>query len=219
MTNLDSILKSRDITLTTKVHLVKVMVFPVVMYGCDSWSKESWALMNWCFWTVMLEKTLESPLDCKELQPVHPKGNQSWTFIVKTDAEAPILWPPDAKIWLIWKDPDAGKIEGRRRWGRQNLRWLDASPTQGTRVWVDFPSWWWTGRPGVLWFMGSPRVGHDWATELNWYFYKYLSYFPIIELLIHFSIKVVFAVTLKPWSNLCFFIIWEWTCDLKNKVT
>ena len=73
--------------------------------------KESWALKNWCFWTVVLEQTLESPLDCKEIQPVHPKGNQSWIFIGRTDAEAetPIIWPPDAKNWLIWKDPDAGK--------------------------------------------------------------------------------------------------------------
>ena len=111
MTNLDSILKSRDITLLTKVRLVKVMVFPVVMYGCELDHKESWALKNWCFWTVVLEKTLESPLDCKEIQPVHPKGNQSWIFIGRTDAEAeaPILWPPDAKNWLMGKDPDAGK--------------------------------------------------------------------------------------------------------------
>ena len=73
--------------------------------------KENWAPKNWCFWTVVLEKTLESPLDCKEIQPVHPKGNQSWVFIERTDvkAETPILWPPDAKNWLIWKDPDAGK--------------------------------------------------------------------------------------------------------------
>ena len=73
--------------------------------------KESWAPKNWCFWTVVLEKTLEGPLDCKEFQPVHPKGNQSWIFIRRTDAEAeaPILWPPDVKSWLIWKDPDAGK--------------------------------------------------------------------------------------------------------------
>ena len=112
MTNLDSILKSRDITLPTKVCLVKAMVFPVVMYGCENWDyKESWAPKNWWFWTVVLEKTLESPLDCKEIQPVHPNGNQSWIFIGRTDAEAetPILWPPDAKNWLIWKDPDAGK--------------------------------------------------------------------------------------------------------------
>ena len=112
MTNLGSILKSRDITLPTKVRLVKAMVFPVVRYGCESWDyKESWALKNLCFWTVVLEKTLENPLDCKEIQPVHPKRNQSWIFIGRTDAEAetPILWPPDAKSWLIGKDPDAGK--------------------------------------------------------------------------------------------------------------
>ena len=113
MTNLDSILKNRDITLPTKVHLVKAMVFPVVMYGCESWTinQVSWALKNWCFWTMVLEKTLESPLDCKEIQPVNTKGNQSWIFIRRTDAktETPILWPPDSKNWLIGKDPDAGK--------------------------------------------------------------------------------------------------------------
>ena len=113
MTNLDSILKSRDITLPTKVRLVRDMVFPVVMYVWmwELYCKESWVPKNWCFWTVVLEKTLESPLDCKEIQPVNPKGNQSWIFIGRTDTEAetPILWPPDAKNWLIGKDPDAGK--------------------------------------------------------------------------------------------------------------
>ena len=89
--------------------------------------KESWALKNWCFWTVVLEKTLESPLDCKEIQPAHSKGNQSWIFIGRTDVEAetPILWPPDAKSWLIYKDPDAGKDWGGRRRGWQRMRWLD----------------------------------------------------------------------------------------------
>ena len=88
---------------------------------------ESWAPKNWCFWTVMLEKTLESPLDCKEVQPVYPKGDQSWMFIGKTDVEAeiPILWPPDAKSWFIWKDTDAGKDWRLRRRGRQRMRWLD----------------------------------------------------------------------------------------------
>ena len=86
--------------------------------------KGSWALKNRCFWTVVLEKTLESPLDCKEIQPVHPKGNQSWIFIGRTDAEAETLIP-DAKSWLLWKDPDARKDEGRRRRGRQRMRWLD----------------------------------------------------------------------------------------------
>ena len=120
MTNLDSILKSRDITLPTKVCLVKAMVLPVVMYGCESWDyKESWAPKNWCFWTVVLEKTLESALECKEIQPVHPKGNQSRIFIGRTDAEAetPILWPPEVKNWLIWKDPDSGKDWGQEKKG------------------------------------------------------------------------------------------------------
>ena len=109
MTHLDSILKSRDIILPTKVHLVKAMVFPILMWQLDY--KESWAPKNWCFWTVVLEKTLESPLHCKEVQPVHSEGDQSRVFIGRIDAEAetPILWPPDAKSWLIWKDPDAGK--------------------------------------------------------------------------------------------------------------
>ena len=97
--------------------------------SCMLWEldcKESWELKNWCFSTVVLEKTVESPLDSKEIQPVHPKGNQSWIFIGRTDAEAetPILWPPDAKNWLIWKDLMLGKIEGGRR-GRQRLRCLD----------------------------------------------------------------------------------------------
>ena len=112
MTNIDSILKSRDITLPTKVCLVKAIVFPVVMYGCESWTiKKAECQKNWCFWTSVLEKTLESLLDCKEIKSVHPKGDQSWVFIGRTDAEAetPILWPPDVKSWLIGKDPDAGK--------------------------------------------------------------------------------------------------------------
>ena len=88
--------------------------------------KESWAPKNWCFWTVVL-KTLESPLDCKEVQPVHPKWDQFWVFIGRTyaKAETPILWPPDVKNWLIWKDPDTAKIEGRKRKGWQRMRWLD----------------------------------------------------------------------------------------------
>ena len=89
--------------------------------------KESWAPENLCFWIVMLEKTLESPLDSKEVQQDHPKGNQSWIFIGRTDAEAktPIIWPPDAKRWLIWEEPDAGRDWGRRRRGQQRMRWLD----------------------------------------------------------------------------------------------
>ena len=112
MTKLGSIFKSRDITLPTKVHRVKAMVFPVVMYGCENWIiKKVEHQKNWCFWTVVLEKSLENPLDCKEIQPVHPKENQSWISIERTDAEgeAPILWLPHAKNCLIRKDPDAGK--------------------------------------------------------------------------------------------------------------
>ena len=133
--------------------------------------KESWAPTNWGFWIVVWEKTLENPLNCKEIQPVHPKGNQSWIFIGKTDdeAEVPTLWPPGAKSWLIRKKPwcwERLKVGGKgddRGWGG----WM-ASPTWGTWVWVNSRSWWWTGRPGVLWSMLSQRVGHDWVTELNW---------------------------------------------------
>ena len=116
-------------------------------------------------------ETLESPLDCKEIQPVHSKGDQSWVFFGRTDAKAetPILWPPHAKSWLIgkdfwcWEALGAGREGDDRGWDG----WM-ASPTQWTWVWVNSGSWWWTGKPGVLQFMGSQRVGHDWATELNW---------------------------------------------------
>ena len=127
MTNLDSLLKSRD-TLPTKIRLVKAMVFPVVMYGCESWDyKESWVPKNWCFWTVVLENTLESPLDSKEIQPVHPKGNQSWIVIGRTDVEAEtqyfghLMQRTDSveKILIL------GKIEGGRRRAWQRMRWLD----------------------------------------------------------------------------------------------
>ena len=110
MTNLDSMLKSKDITLPTKVH-PKLWFSSSHVWMWELDYKESWALKNWCFWTVVLEKTLESPLGCKKIKPVNPKGNQSWIFIGRTDAEAetPILWPSDVKNWLIGKDPDAGK--------------------------------------------------------------------------------------------------------------
>ena len=119
MTNLDSILKSRDITLPTKVRLVKAMVFPVVMYRYELDYEESWAPKNWCFWTVVLEKTLESPMDCKEIQPVHSKGDQSWVFFGRTDAKAetPVLWPPHEESWLIGKDSDDGRDWGQEKKG------------------------------------------------------------------------------------------------------
>ena len=127
--NLDTILKSRDITLPKKVHIVKAMFFSsghVQIWELDH--NEDWALRNWCLQTVMLQKTLESPLDSKEIKPVHPKGNQPWKFFGRTDAEAeaPILWPPDGKSQLIGKTLMLGKIEGRRRRGQQRMRCLDS---------------------------------------------------------------------------------------------
>ena len=110
MTNLDSILKSRGVIWSTKCSYSQSYGFPCSHLGMwELDNKEGWALKNWCFWTVVFEKTPESPLDCKEIKPVHPKGNQPWIFFGRTDAEAPILWPPDVKSQLIGKDPDAGK--------------------------------------------------------------------------------------------------------------
>ena len=171
MTNLDSMLKSRDITLPTKVHLDKAMIFPVVIYGCESWTikkAEHWrndAFELWCW-----RRLLKSPLDCKEIQPVHLKGDQSWVFIGMSDVEAetPILGPLDAEP-THWKRPrcwerlKAGGKGDDRGWDG----WM-ASQNQRTWVWVYSGSWWWTGKPGVLLSMGLQRVGHDWATKLNW---------------------------------------------------
>ena len=145
------------------------MVFPVVTCMWELDYKEISVPKNRCFWTVVLKKTLESPLDCKEIQPVHPKGNQSWIFIRRTDAEAetPILWPPDVKNRLIGKDPDVGK-----EWSWENgddRRWDGwmASSKQWTWVWVNSGSWWSTGKPGVLQSMELQRLRHDRATALN----------------------------------------------------
>ena len=147
-------------TLPTKVRLVKAMVFfssRVWVWELDY--KESWVLKNWCFWTVVLEKTLESPLDRKKIQPVHPKGHQSWIFIGMTDAEAPILWPPDGKNWLIGKDPDAGKDWRQEEKGMtedEMVGWhhqLNRHESEASSG-----SWWWTGKPGVLQSLGSQRA-------------------------------------------------------------
>ena len=140
----------------------------VWMWALDH--KESWVPKNLCFWTVVLEKTLESPLDCKEIQPVHPKVNQSWIFIGRTDAEAEtaILWPPDGKSWLIGKDPDTGNDWRQEEKGMTRMSGWMASPTQWTWVWASSGSWWWTGKPVVLQSMGLPRGTwlSDW-TELK----------------------------------------------------
>ena len=128
--------------------------------------KESLAPKNWCFWTVVLEKTLESPLDCKEIQPVHPKGDQYWVFTGRTDAEAEtlILWPADSleKTWC-WERLQVGGEGDDRGWDG----WM-AAPAQWTWVWASSGSWWWRGKPNVLQSIGSQRVGHNWVTELNW---------------------------------------------------
>ena len=165
-----SILKSRDITLPTKVRLVRAVIFSsshVWMWELDY--KESWVPKNLCFWTVVLEKTLDSPLDCKEMQAVHPKGDQSWLFIGRTDAEVETPntlatwceeWTHLKKPWC-WERLKAGEGDDRGLNG-----WM-ASPIQWTWAWVNSGSWWWTGKPGMMQSMGLQRVRHDWVTELN----------------------------------------------------
>ena len=167
MTNLDSILKSRDITLPTKVCLVKAMVFSrghVWMWELDC--EESWAPKDWCFWTVVLEKTLESPLDCKEIQPVHPKRDQ---FFGRTDVEAetPILWPPHAKSWLIGKDTDAG-----RDWGQEE-KGMTEDEMAGWYHQLNGHEFGWTlgvrdGQGGLACCGSSIRRELDMVEQLNW---------------------------------------------------
>ena len=173
MTNLDSTLKSRDVTLPIKVHLVKAMVFLVVMYGCESWIlKKAERRRIDAFELSWLEKTLESPLDCKEIEPVNPKGNRSWIFIGRTDAEAetPILWPPDVKNRLIGKDPDAGKDWRREEKGMtedEMVGWhhqLNGHEFEQALGVGD-------GQGNLACYIQSmelQRVGRDWATELKW---------------------------------------------------
>ena len=130
---------------------------------------ESWVEKNCCFWTVVLEKTLKSPLDCKEIHPVHPKGNQSWIFFGRTDSEAELQYFDHLmqRTDSFEKTLMLEKTEGERR-GRQRIRWLDGITDSVDMSWVNSGSCWWTGRPGVLQSMGSQRVRHDWAIELNW---------------------------------------------------
>ena len=168
MKNLNSILKRRNNALLTNVHIVKPMVFPVVMYGCVFDHKESWAPKNWCFWTVVLEKTRES-LDCKEIKQVNPKGNQSWLFIGRTNAKAetPMLWPPDAKNWLIWKDPDPGKDWRQKEKGKTENEMVGlASLTRWAWVWASFRSWFWTGK--LAWDSPWGWKELDRIEGLNW---------------------------------------------------
>ena len=171
MTNLDSILQSRDITLPTKVHLIKAMVFPIVRYGCESWiikKAEHWridAFELWC-WRRLLRvpwtARRSNQFILKEISP----GCSLEELMLKLKLQyfGHLMWSTDS----LEKIPMLGKIEGRRRRGRQRMRCWRASPTQWTWVWASSRSWWWTGKLGVLQSMGSQRVEHDWATDLNW---------------------------------------------------
>ena len=167
MTNLDSTFKSRDFA--NKGPSSQGYGFSsghVWMWELDY--KESWALKTWCFWTVVLEKTLESPLNCKEIQIVHPKGDQSWVFIGRTDfeAETPKLWPPDAKSWLIWKDPDAGKYWGQEEKGMtedEMVRWHHWLGGCGFGLTLGVGD----GQAGLMCCGSWGRKESD-TTELNW---------------------------------------------------
>ena len=166
--NLDSILKSRDITLLTKVHLVKVMIFPVVMYGCESWTikKAEWQRID-TFELWHWRRLFESLLDSKEIKSVNTKGNQSWIFIVRTDAETKYFGHLMGTTDSLEKTLMLGMIEGRRRRVQQRMRWLDGI-TDSIDMSLSMLQEWWTGKPGVLQSTGSQRVGLDWATELKW---------------------------------------------------
>ena len=162
--------------------------------------EEGWAPKNWCFWTVVLEKTLESPLDCKKIQPVHSEGDQSWNFFGRNDAKAetPLLWPPHVKSSLIgkdwcWEGLGAGGEGDDRGWDG----WM-ALLTCWMRVWVNSGSWWWTGKPGVLQFMGSQGVRHDWATELNCDSSAHYS----VSSSVHQGVIIFVAGTMKSWPIL-----------------
>ena len=169
MTNLDSILKNRDITLSTKVSLVKAMVFPVVMYGCKSWTVKKAERRNIDAFELWCWRRLESPLDCKEIQPVRPKGDQSWVFFGRTDAKAetPVLWPSHVKSWLIGKDSDAG-----RDWGQEE-KGTTEDEMAGWHHWLDGHESEWT--PGVGDGQGGPACCNSWGRKesdtterLNW---------------------------------------------------
>ena len=204
MNNLDRMLKSRDITLPTKIRLAKAMVFPVVMYGCESWTIERWAPNKWCFWNVVLDKTLESPLDCKESQPVHLKGNQSWILTGRTDAETetPILWPPDVKSWLTGRDPDAGKDWRQEEKGddRRCNCWMCITNLMDmnlSKLWELVMD----REAGVLQSMGCKES--DMTEQLNWLVRYFVEYFNWYLYNVHLMI------------NLELWVLWKKTTEIK----
>ena len=175
--------------------------------------EESWAPKNWCFWTVVLEKTLESPLDCKEIQPVHPKGDQSWVFIgrlmLKRNSSTLATSCKELTDWKspwCWEGLGAGGEGDDRGWDG----WM-ASPTQGTWVWVNSGSSWRTGRPGILWFMGLQSVGHDWVTELNWTTKEFTNY-------VWWYNDFLYVCICKAWRLLSSWILYGQSC-LTQKVS
>ena len=179
MTNPDSIFKIKDITLPTKVHLVKAMVFPVVMYGCESWTvkkaerRRIGAFELWCWRRLLRAPWTASRFNQSILKEISPEYSLERLILkLKLQYFGPLMWRTDP----FEKTLMLGKIEGGRRRGWQGMRWLDgimSSPTQWTWVWVNSGSWWWTRRPGVMQFIGLQRVGHDWATELTDWNRKY----------------------------------------------
>ena len=173
MTNLDSIFKNRDITLPTKVRLVKAIVFPVVMYGCESWTVKKAqcqridAFALWCWRRLLRVPWTARRSNHSILKEISPECSLEGMMLkLKLQYFGHLIWRIELTLWnrlWCWGGLGSGGRGDDRGWDG----WI-ASPTRWTSVWVNSRSWWWTGRPGVLWFMGSQRVGHDWATELNW---------------------------------------------------
>ena len=169
----------------------------------ELYCEEGWVPKNWCFWTVVLEKILESPLDCKESQPVHSEGDQPWDSLeglmlkLKLQYFGHLMWSVDSleKILIL------GGIAGRRRRGQQRMRWLDSITDSMDVSLSELRSWWWIGRPGVLRFMGSQRVGFDWATELNWTFFVKLVWWYWI--LLTFACLKSFLFLHQFWVDPC----------------
>ena len=191
MTNLESILKSRDITLPTKVHLVKDMVFPVVMYGCESWSikkaehQRTDAFELWCWRRLLRVPWTARRSNQSILKEISPEYSLAGLMLkLKLQYFGHVMQRVDS----LEKTLMLGKIEGRR--SEQTIRWWMASPTQWTCIWVGSGSWWWTGNPGVLQSMGSQRIRQDWLTELNWcYFYTYFLEFWWVFLFVLFCLS------------------------------